>query len=245
MKDRERQLAEVFVRLADTLADDFDIVEFLQRLSADAVEILGAETAGVMLSDGHGGLRLLASSEERMRLLELFELQNQQGPCLDAFHTGRAVTASAAEGRERWPEFARAAGEQGFLFMCAAPLQVRGTVLGALNFFRATDEPFTENEMRVAQAMAKVAGTGLLQQRTINERQLLSEQLQAALQSRVVIEQAKGVLAEYLGITVDEAFVQLRSHARNANRKLTDLAREVANKTMDARTFAAAQRRQS
>src|SRR4051812_36486853 len=198
MQNRERQLAEVFVRLADTLAEDFDVVEFLQRLSSDAVEILGAETAGVMLSDGRGGLRLLASSEERMRLLELFELQNQQGPCLDAFHDARTVTASAAEGQDRWPLFAPAAAAQGFLFMCAAPLQLRGAVLGALNLFRSTDEPFTGNEMRVAQAMAKVAATGLLQQRTLNERQLLAEQLQTALQSRVVIEQAKGVLAEYL-----------------------------------------------
>ncbi len=238
MQDRERRLAEVFVRLADTLADDFDVVEFLQRLSADAVDVLGAETAGVMLSDGRGGLRLLASSEERMRLLELFELQNQQGPCFDAFNTGRTVAASSAEGRDLWPQFAPAASEQGFLFMCAAPLQLRGTVLGALNLFRATDEPFTENEMRVAQAMAKVAATGLLQQRTLSERQLLSEQLQAALQSRVVIEQAKGVLAEYLGISVDDAFLQLRRHARNSNRKLTDLARDVADKTLEAQAFA-------
>ncbi|MDQ1634279.1 MAG: hypothetical protein QOJ32_1088 [Frankiaceae bacterium] len=237
MQDRERLLAQVFVRLADTLVDDFDVVEFLQRLAADAVEILGVATAGVMLSDGRGGLRLLASSEERMRLLELFELQNQEGPCMDAFHNRRPVAASADEGRRLWPQFAPAAAEQGFQFMCATPLQLRGNTLGALNLFRNDDTPFTSNDMAVANAMAKVAATGLLQQRSLNERQLLAEQLQTALQSRVVIEQAKGVLAEYLDISVDEAFQQLRRRARNTNRKLTELARDVATRNVNARDF--------
>jgi GAF domain-containing protein len=123
---------------------------------------------------------------------------------------------------------------------CAVPLRLRGTVLGALNLFRTTDKPFTVVELRIAQAMAQVAATGLLQQRSISERELLSEQLQTALHSRVVIEQAKGVLAEYLNVTVDEAFQQLRNHARNSNRKLTDLARDVATKHLGADAFTAA-----
>jgi GAF domain-containing protein len=223
-----RDLARVFARLADTLADDFDIVEFLHGLCGDAVQVVGAETAGVMLADTRGGLRLLASSEERMRILELFELQSQQGPCLDAFRTGDTVTATTADGRRLWPLFAPQAAERGFRYMCAVPMQVRGSTIGALNLFRATDDPFAETDLEVAQAMAKVATTGLLQRRSITEARLLGDQLQAALQSRIAIEQAKGVLAEYLNVSVDEAFQRLRSQARNTNQKLTDVARDVA-----------------
>ena len=239
MKHREQLLAEVFVRLADTLVDDFDVVEFLDGLSTDAVHVLDVEAAGVMLADEGGVLRLLASSDERMRRLELFELQNEQGPCPDAFRTGSTVTASALQGRQRWPEFAQVAAEQDMQWTCAVPLRLRGTILGALNLFRTTDEPFTDVELRIAQAMAQAAATGLLQQRSISERQLLADQLQTALHSRVVIEQAKGVLAEYLNITVDEAFQQLRARARNANRKLTELARDVATKRIGADAFTA------
>ena len=123
--------------------------------------------------------------------------------------------------------------------MCAVPLQLRDITIGALNLFRATDEPFAEADLEIAQAMAKVAATGLLQRRTISEGNLVSEQLRTALQSRIAIEQAKGVLAERLNVSVDDAFQRLRSHARNTNRKLTDLARDVANKRVDASAFTA------
>jgi GAF domain-containing protein len=245
VEDRERQLARVFVRLADTLVEDFDVVEFLHRLSTDAVQLLGAETAGVMLADTRGGLSLLASSEERMRILELFELQKQEGPCLDAFRTGRTVTATAAEGLLRWPQFAPVAAQHGLRYMCAVPLQLRESVLGALNLFRATDDPFTDADREIAIAMAQVAATALLQQRALNERRLISEQLQTALQSRVVIEQAKGVIAEYLDVSVDDAFQHLRSRARSTNRKLTELARDVASKRVGPDAFSPRSTRQA
>ncbi len=227
---REAVLARAFVRLADTLASDFDIVDFLHGLSADSVEILRAEAAGVMLADARGGLRLIASSDERMRLLELFELQGAQGPCLDAFSSGRPVQASAAESRVRWPVFAAQASGAGFRFMCAVPLRVRTDVIGALNLFRGSDEPFTGTEMEIAQAMAEMAAIGLIQERALRERNLLAEQLQAALNSRVIIEQAKGMLAEYLTVTVDDSFTLLRNYARNHNRKLSEIAREVVDR---------------
>ena len=211
-RGREAALARVFVRLADTLASDFDVVDFLQGLSADAVEILEAEAAGVMLADPRGGLRLIASSE-RMRLLELFELQGAQGPCLDAFSTGRVLQAGAASSRTRWPIFAQHAIDSGFQLMCAVPLRVRTDIIGALNLFRGTDEPFTADEIDIAQAMAEMAAIGLIQERALRERTLVTEQLQAALLSRVVIEQAKGMLAEYLKMSVDDAFRLLRSYA--------------------------------
>ena len=223
-------LARAFVRLADTLASDFDIVDFLQGLSADSVAILGAEAAGVMLADARGGLRLIASSDERMRLLELFELQGAQGPCLDALSTGRAVQASAADSRIRWPVFAPHASDPGFQMMCAVPLRVRTDVIGAMNLFRGTDEPFTHAEMDIAQALGEMAAIGLIQERALRERTLLTEQLQAALISRVVIEQAKGMLAEYLGMTVDEAFQLHRNYARDRNRKLSHVASDVVER---------------
>lgn len=237
MQDRDRLLARVFVRLADTLVDDFDIVEFLHELCADAVLLTGAETAGVMLADTRGGLRLLASSEERMRVLEVFELQNQQGPCLDAFHTRDTVTATVADGERLWPSFAAYAAKLGFRHMGAVPLQLREITVGALNLFRTTDDPFADADLEIAQAMAKVAATGLLQRRTVSEGNLVSEQLRTALQSRIAIEQAKGVLAVQLNVSVDDAFLYLRSYARNTNRKLTELARDVANKRVHASAF--------
>jgi hypothetical protein len=192
-----------------------------------------------MLADRRGGLRLLASSEERMRVLEVFELQSQQGPCVDAFRTHKTVAATLADGGQRWPSFSPYAAELGFRYMCAVPLQLRDITIGALNLFRASDESFAEADLEIAQAMAKVAATGLLQRRTIREGNLISEQLQAALQSRIAIEQAKGMLAEYLDVSVDEAFEHLRSHARRNNRKLTELAQDVANKIIGASAFIA------
>ena len=235
---REAALARAFVRLADTLASDFDIVEFLHGLTVDSVEILGAEAAGVMLADTRGELRLIASSEERMRLLELFELQGAQGPCLDAFSSGRGVQASAADSRSRWPVFASEASAVGFRRMCAVPLRVRTRVIGALNLFRGGDELFTDAEMEIAQAMAEMAAIALIQERALREHNLLTEQLQAALNSRVVIEQAKGMLAEYLAVTVDEAFQLLRKYARDNNRKLTEVASDVVDRKITSEAMA-------
>ncbi|MGO8887978.1 MAG: GAF and ANTAR domain-containing protein [Streptosporangiaceae bacterium] len=235
---REALLARAFVRLADTLVTDFDIVEFLHGLSVDSVEILGAEAAGVMLVDGRGGLRLIASSEERMRLLELFELQGAQGPCLDAFSSGMPVQASAADSRVRWPEFASQASEVGFQRMCAVPLRVRSDVIGAMNLFRGGDEPFTESEMEIAQAMAEMAAIALIQERALREHHLLAEQLQAALNSRVVIEQAKGMLAEYLNITVGDAFELLRQYARSHNRKLSAVSVDAVERKIPSAVLA-------
>ena len=227
---RERLLARAFVRLADTLAAEFDIVEFLQSLSVDSVEIIGAEAASVMLADARGELRLVASSEERMRLLELFEIQSAQGPCLDAFGSGQAVQASGAESRTRWPVFASRASEAGFQALCSVPMRARADIIGALNLFRGSDRPFSDAELEIARAMAQVATIALIQERAIRERSMLAGQLQAALRSRIVIEQAKGMLAEHLSTTVDDAFQLLNRYARDHNRKLTDVARDVVGR---------------
>ena len=182
------------------------------------------------LVDARGGLRLIASSDERMRLLELFEIQGAQGPCLDAFSSGRAVQANAADSRVRWPVFAPQASGAGFQVMCAVPLRVRTDVIGALNLFRRSDEPFTGTEMEIAQAMAEMAAIRLIQERALRERNLLAAQLQAALNSRVIIEQAKGMIAEYLTVTVDAAFKLLRNYAHYHNRKLSEVASDVVDR---------------
>jgi transcriptional regulator with GAF, ATPase, and Fis domain len=227
---RESLLARTFVRLADTLVEEFDVVDFLHNLSADSVAILGAEAAGVMLADRRGELRLLASSEERMRILELFELQGAQGPCLDAFSTGHTIQATVAEATRRWPMFTPRASSAGFKMMCAVPLKVRKTVIGALNLFRDTPEPFAIAELEIAQAMADVAAIALIQERALREQHLLTEQLETALRSRIIIEQAKGMLAEYLSTTVDDAFQLLLGYSRDRNLKLTAVATGIVDR---------------
>jgi GAF domain-containing protein len=236
-EQRERLLAQAFVRLADTLIDEFDLVQFLQGLSIDSIEILRAEAASVMLADARGRLRLIASSDERMRLLEFFELQDAQSPCLDAFGSGRTVQAGEAEGWNRWPGFAPRASEAGFRVLCSVPLRARADTIGTLNLFRRSGEPFSDAELEIAQAMGHIVTIALIQERALKERSLLAEQLQTALRSRVVIEQAKGMLAEHLSLTVDDTFQLLNTYARNHNRKLTEVARNVVDRQIPSGAF--------
>jgi transcriptional regulator with GAF, ATPase, and Fis domain len=226
---RERQLAEAFVEAADTLVDDFDVIDFLHTLAERCVQLLDVDAAGLMLADQRGTLHATAASSENARLLELFELQSDAGPCVDAFRTGLpVVNADLQANHERWPRFAEAAEAAGYVSVHALPLRLRSTVIGALNLFCIGLGPMTEDDARVGQALADVATIGILAQRSIYQAELLSTQLQSALTSRVIIEQAKGVLSERRKVTVDEAFVLLRDRARNSNRRLSDLAREVA-----------------
>jgi GAF domain-containing protein len=179
-----------------------------------------------VLADPRGELRLAAASSEQAGLLELFQLQNDQGPCLECFRTGRPVTAAdLADPAPRWPRFAQAAAQTGFRTVEARPMQLRGQVIGALNLFRAEPGPLDPADLRIAQALADVATIGLLQERNVRRRETVAEQLQAALNSRVIIEQAKGKLAERLSIEMDRAFTMLRDYARNTNQRLTDVAR--------------------
>ena len=220
-------LSDAFVDLADTLVADFDVIDFLHVLTDRSVALLAASAAGVMLADPRGELRVAAASSEEAGLLELFQLQNDQGPCLDCFRTGRSVTATDLGGpAPRWPRFAEAATRAGFATVEALPMRLRDQVIGALNLFRAEPGQFDPAELRIAQALADVATIGLLHERNVRRREAVSEQLQAALNSRVVIEQAKGKLAERLGIDMDRAFRMLRDYARNTNQHLTDIARD-------------------
>jgi GAF domain-containing protein len=220
-------LSDTFVDLADTMVADFDVIDFLHLLTDRTVRLLGASAAGVVLADPRGELRVAAASSEEAGLLELFQLQNDQGPCLDCFRTGQPVTATdLASQAQSWPRFADAATRAGFRTVEALPMRLRDQVIGALNLFRAEPDSFDPADLRIAQALADVATIGLLHERNVRRSETVAEQLQAALNSRVVLEQAKGKLAERLGIDMDRAFTMLRDYARNANQRLTDVARD-------------------
>jgi len=223
-------LSDTFIELADTMVADFDILDFLHMLTDRAVQLLGASAAGVMLADPRGELRVAAASTEEAGLLELFQLQNDQGPCLECFRTGRPVTAAdLSAAAQRWPRFAQAAVQAGFVTVEALPMRLRDQVIGALNLFRAEPGSFDQADLRIGQALADVATIGLLHERNVRRRETVAEQLQAALNSRVVIEQAKGKLAERLSIDMDRAFTMLRDYARNTNQRLTDVARDFVD----------------
>jgi GAF domain-containing protein len=224
-------LSEAFVELTDTMVADFDVIDFLHVLTSRSVELLDVSAAGLLLADPRGVLRVVAASSEAARLLELFQLQSDQGPCLDCFRSGRPVAATDLSADERWPRFAAAAGQAGFAAAQALPMRLRDQVIGALNLFRATAGPFDADVVRVGQALADVATIGLLNERSMRRRDTLNEQLQTALNSRVVIEQAKGKLAERLGIDVSQAFTVLRDQARDRNQRLSDLARAFVDGT--------------
>ena len=225
---REVLLARTLVELADTLVADFDVVELLTRLADRCVEVLGVGAAGLMLAGPDGELRVMASSSEAMRVLELFELQAEEGPCLDCYRSGGPVSEEdlAAAGT-RWPRFAPEALAAGFCSVQALPMRLRGAVIGALNLFHLEPGEMAAADSDSAQALADVATIAILQHRASLEAQVLNQQLQHALNSRVVIEQAKGMVAERSGLNVQLAFSALRTYARNHNLRLVDVAESV------------------
>jgi GAF domain-containing protein len=232
---REERLTDTFVVLADTLVDNYDIIDFLHTLAERCVELLDISAAGIMLADPNGELRHAACSSEQMRLVELFELQIEEGPCFDAYHQQTSVRCEVpSAAASRWPRFAPHAVEAGFLGVSAVPLRLRAEVVGALNMFSSAAQSLDDDELRVAQAMADVATIGILQERALRDSRTFSAQLQVALDSRIAIEQAKGILAEHRGISVDEAFALLRGFARSHNMLLSDTARQVVDGTLAA-----------
>jgi transcriptional regulator with GAF, ATPase, and Fis domain len=235
----EGLLAQTFLELADTLVADFDVVDFLDTLANRCAELFRPAEAGVMLADQRGGLRVVASSSERAHLLELFELMNEQGPCLDCFRTGtRVLAADLGDGEGRWPLFTGEAVAAGFRSAHSLPLRFRSQVIGALNLFRLQPGLLDEPALAGAQAMADIAAISILQERTLRDARVLAEQLQRALNSRVVIEQAKGVLAERAKINLDEAFDLLRTHARSHSLRLHDVATAVISSLLTVEELA-------
>jgi GAF domain-containing protein len=235
---REQRLTEVFVELADTLVDEFDVVDLLQTLTERTVELVDSDAAGLMLDDQRGNLRLIAHTDESARLLELFELQQQEGPCLDCFATGQAiVNIDLTTATDRWPVFSQAAREVGFGTSHAVPLRLRRQVIGALNLFTTGLRPLSDDHLAIAQGLADIATIGLLHERAVRDQVTLSEQLQAALQSRILVEQAKGVLSAQAGMSVEAAFALMRTHSRRTGQPLTTVAAGIVAGRVDGRAL--------
>ena len=237
---RESDVVKTLVDMADTLVDDYDVVDMLTGLADQCVSLLGVSAAGVMLAAPGSDLNLVASSSEAMRLLELFELQAEEGPCLDAYRTGEPVEQQNLEaGAGLWPSFAAAALQAGFQSALALPLRLRKVTLGALNLLGTSREPMAAADLIVARAFADLAALSIAQHRASVDAQRLNEQLSAALTSRIVIEQAKGVISERAGIDLTEAFSRLRGFARSSNSRLTDVARAAVDGSLDPGAWAA------
>ena len=235
---REAEVVRALVEMADTLVADYDVVELLTGLADRCVDLLGPSAAGVMLASPEGDLRLVASSSEAMRLLELFELEAHEGPCLDAFRTGAPVEhENLRAGQGRWPRFSTASLEAGFQSAAALPLRLRDQTIGAMNLLGVGQTPMNEADLIVARAFADLAALSILQHRATADSQRLNEQLSAALTSRVVIEQAKGVVSERAGIDLAEAFSRLRAYSRSNNLRLTDVAQAAIDGTLDPKAW--------
>lgn len=232
MPDQQRGLAlkqqaltaATFVEMVDTLVDDFDVIDLLTILAARSVELLEVAAAGILLADNQGRLRVMAASSEQVQLLELFQLQNDEGPCLECFTTGTAVVEPDLANSPRWPLFTPECVEAGFLSVCAVPLRLRSVVLGCLNLFMSNPTLLPEPEIVLARALADVASIAIVQDQSTRLAAIREGQLQHALTSRIAIEQAKGMIAERFGLDMDAAFSRLRTYARNNNRGLTEVA---------------------
>lgn len=237
MMDEER-LAAAFVDLTDTLVADYDVADLLYRLVDHSLDLLGADQAGLMLSDQRGNLQVMASSDERTQALELFQLQSDQGPCLDCYHSSEPVhVPNLSEYTARWPRFTQTATDRGYTAVHAVPLRTRDQTIGALNLFSTDSQALPESSRRVARALADVASIAILHERASQRRELVIEQLEGALTSRIIIEQAKGSLAASGNLTPDQAFSQIRNYTRATNASLTNTARDIVEQRLQPDTI--------
>lgn len=230
---REAKLSAAFVKLADTLVADFDVVDLLHWLVEECTKILDTQAGGLMLIDPAGELQLIASTSEDAELVEILQLAAGEGPCLDCFRTGKPVTVGDLSVANNWPRFSDGAISHGFRSVHATPLRLRGDVIGTMNLFSEHVGELAPADIAVAQALADVATIGILQERAVRGANLISEQLQYALDSRILIEQAKGVLAATAGLSMDAAFAAIRSHARNHNQTLRSVSQDVIARKVD------------
>jgi GAF domain-containing protein len=230
---RESLLITTLVELADNLVDDFDVIEVLTMLCNRCVETIDVDAAGVMLVSPTGELQYVASSSESMRILELYQIQVDEGPCVECFNSGEAIIDRLLhDAREQWPHFSPRAIAQGFNSVYCLPMRLRGRIIGALNLFRVDGDPLDERDVVVAQGLSGVATIAILQHQTSLDAKVLNSQLSKALDSRIIIEQAKGMVSQATNCGVDEAFNRLRAHARNHNARLTVVATSVVDGTI-------------
>ncbi|MDF2563169.1 MAG: transcriptional regulator [Microbacterium sp.] len=230
---RDSRIFQTFAMLADTMVDDYDVVDLLQLLVDACHEVLGISAAGILLADDEGDLQVVASTSEASRLVELMQLGAQAGPCIECYRTGAAVSvASIPAVPEKWGAFRDSATAHGFGATDAVPLRLRDTTIGALNLLREEEGPPDDFDVVAARAFADVATIGILHERSLRESELLSRQLQQALQSRIVIEQAKGVVSFTNGVPIDDAFQIIRSYARRNQLPLSSVAARLVNREL-------------
>jgi GAF domain-containing protein len=231
---REEKLNLAFVRVADTLIADFDLVDLLSTLLAECVEILDVQAGGLMLADGSGDLQLMASTSEQADFVEVMQLNAGSGPCVLCFTTGAPVSVADIErSDDRWPAFQAASLRQGFRSVYAVPMRLRGRILGTMNLFGSEVGELGAKDAAVAQALADVATISILQERGIRETAVVADQLQRALGTRILIEQAKGVLSATNGLSMEDAFRTLREYARGNNLALRVVAEKVVDRTLN------------
>lgn len=230
---REREIISAFVEMSNELVDDYDVVDVLTQLTGHCAHLLDASAAGLLLADRRGVLHLAASSSHRIEHLEIFQLQRDEGPCLDCYRDGRQVlVADLAEEGQRWPQFARAGQDLGFRSVHALPMRLTGETLGALGVFG--DEPGTldTDDLALAQALLHVASVALVNERSATDRAIVNSQLQNALTSRIVVEQAKGALAQAGDLDMEDAFNVLRRYSRDHGIKLSVVANQVVDRDL-------------
>ena len=239
---REALVSRAFVGLADTLVDDYDVIDLLDRLAACSVELLAADAAGILLGDAESTLRVVATTDERVEWMELLQLQADEGPCVDCYRSGVPVSVTdLAEAALRWPRFVAALTQRGaYGSVHALPLRLRGQAIGTLNLFHRQPGPLPAADLALGQALADVATIGILSERAIRRGEVVNEQLQVALNSRIVIEQAKGVLAQSGELSMDAAFDRLRRYARHNNLRLSEVASHVVLTDLAADVLAGA-----
>jgi len=233
--EREHGVTQAFVSLANSLVDGVDVVDLLDGLTTDCARLLDVDSAGLLLADPRGVLHVVAASSERTRDLELFQLQRDEGPCLDCYRGQAPVSIPdlrAVAGR--WPRFVAAATRAGFASVHAVPMRLRDSVLGTLGLFGTRPGALNDDDLSLGQALAHVASVAIVQQRVVDDQEVINGQLQNALTSRVILEQAKGFLAQHGRLAMDEAFAHLRTYARDHNERLTDVARAVVARDIPA-----------
>ena len=239
---RQALTATTFVEIVDTLVDDFDVIDVLTVLTSRCVELLDVAAAGILLADEHGQLRVIGASTEQVQLLELFQIQNDEGPCLDCFHTGQVVLDVDLGQPSPWPQFGAESLLAGFPSVCAVPLRLKDLILGCLNLFMSEPIGLSDAEVALAQALADVASIAIVQDQATRQAAMREGHLQHALISRISIEQAKGMIAERGTLDMDEAFARLRTFARNHNRGLTEVAEALVAGTLSIDAIAPTRR---
>lgn len=231
-RQRENDIIQSFIGLSDRLVEDFDVVDVTSQLAEDCARLLNVEAAGLLLADAGGVLHLLAATSSHVRKLEIFQLQREEGPCLDCFRSGMPVSVADLDAEKaRWPRFSAVAAEEGFASVHAIPMRLRDQLLGALGLFGSNPGALSDEDAAVARALAHVASISIVHQNHSLPASNVLTGLQDAVASRRLLEIAKGVVAELAGIGMDEAFTRLRRYAHLHNQRLSEVARQVVSET--------------